>query len=201
MHGYPILYPKIMKILLFIFVTSAVHGTDTSHTSEYAGQQLRTIKSLSADDVEALQAGKGWGFAKAAELNGYPGPRHLLDMRDEINLSETQVEQIEALYAHMLVEAVPLGKKMVQLEQGLNESFAQQDINAESLEQQVMAIARVRGALRLVHLRKHLDAAALLTAEQISQYNKLRGYAKQQPCDAVPEGHDPKMWNKHHGCQ
>ena len=40
----------------------------------YAGQQTRAIKALSDDDIAALRAGEGMGMAKAAELNGYPGP-------------------------------------------------------------------------------------------------------------------------------
>lgn len=45
----------------------------------YAGQQQRSITSLSADDQLALRAGQGWGLAKPAELNGVPGPLHLLE--------------------------------------------------------------------------------------------------------------------------
>ena len=44
----------------------------------YAGQQARTIKALSDDDLAALRKGEGMGMAKAAELNGYPGPAHVL---------------------------------------------------------------------------------------------------------------------------
>ena len=44
----------------------------------YAGQQARAIKALSDDDIAALRKGEGMGVAKAAELNGYPGPAHVL---------------------------------------------------------------------------------------------------------------------------
>jgi hypothetical protein len=40
----------------------------------YAGQQARTTKALSDEDIAALSNGEGKGMAKAAELNGYPGP-------------------------------------------------------------------------------------------------------------------------------
>ena len=46
----------------------------------YAGQQARPIKSLSDDDIAALREGEGMGMAKAAELNGYPGPAHVLQL-------------------------------------------------------------------------------------------------------------------------
>ena len=50
----------------------------------YAGQQARTIKSLSKEDIAALLNGKGMGMAKAAELNGYPGPVHLLELVQQL---------------------------------------------------------------------------------------------------------------------
>ena len=54
--------------------TSSHHGA-----SPYAGEEARAIKSLSADDIAELQRGGGRGLAKPAELNGVPGPAHLLD--------------------------------------------------------------------------------------------------------------------------
>lgn len=62
----------------------------------------REIKTLSASDIEELSNGSGWGFAKAAELNGVPGPVHMLEMKTEIGLGEKQVRELENLYEQML---------------------------------------------------------------------------------------------------
>ena len=48
--------------------------------SPYAGQQTRAIKALSPEDLAGLLNGEGRGMAKAAELNGYPGPVHVLEL-------------------------------------------------------------------------------------------------------------------------
>ena len=63
------------------------------HGSPYAGEETREIKSLSQTDVDELLRGGGWGLAKAAELNGMPGPSHVLDMASELSLSAEQVER------------------------------------------------------------------------------------------------------------
>jgi hypothetical protein len=42
--------------------------------SPYVGQELRQIKALSPQEISDFLSGKGLGLAKAAELNGYPGP-------------------------------------------------------------------------------------------------------------------------------
>jgi hypothetical protein len=53
--------------------------------------QERAIKSLSDADIKALRRGEGWGLALPAELNGMPGPAHLLELKDQIPLSQYQI--------------------------------------------------------------------------------------------------------------
>jgi len=77
-----------ISILSIIYVNSAL--AQSEHHSTYSGQEKRWIKSLSSDDVQQLKQGKGWGLAKAAELNGMPGPSHILQMKDKIALTKTQ---------------------------------------------------------------------------------------------------------------
>ena len=188
-----------LMTLLLLLMTCVSRAAELS--SPYAGQQHRPIKSLSADDISALNTGQGWGLAKAAELNGYPGPLHVLELRTEINLSGEQLTAIESIYQEMLNEAVPLGKQLVADEQALNEAFAQGMIDEYKLKSLLSRIAETRSALRYVHLHKHLITHDLLTPEQVRQYNQLRGYGESDPCEQVPKGHNPVMWKKHHGCE
>ena len=76
----------LLSVLLSVFHGSGAGAAET-HPSPYVGQDTRPIKSLSADDILELRRGGGWGLAKAAELNGMPGPAHLLELKDEIPLS------------------------------------------------------------------------------------------------------------------
>lgn len=144
--------------------------------SPYAGQQMRQIKSLSAEDVDDLENGRGWGFAKAAELNGVPGPVHILEMKDKIGLSAAQTAAIEKLFSGMKARAVPLGKRLVSLERSLNGAFAGRGIDAPRLRKMLNEIGTVRAELRYVHLETHLKTPAVLSGEQIDAYNRLRGY-------------------------
>jgi Spy/CpxP family protein refolding chaperone len=171
------------------------------HLSPYAGQEKRAIKSLSKADIEQLQNGKGWGLAKAAELNGMPGPSHLLQMGKEISLSQEQTAKIQALYDDMKAKAIPLGKRYIALEKELNDAFAARTITKDQLKQQLDAIAEVHKELRYVHLVTHLMTPDILTPQQIDKYNQLRGYSSADPCDHVPQGHDPAMWRMHNDCQ
>lgn len=166
----------------------------------YAGQQERRIKSLSETDMEELRAGKGWGLALSAELNGWPGPAHLLELAAEIGLSTAQIEQVREMHTQMAEEARQAGARFIAAEERLDRAFADRAVDAGQLRALVDAAGAARADLRYVHLSRHLQTAALLSAEQIAAYNRLRGYAP-DPCDMVPEGHDPEMWRMHNSCK
>lgn len=172
-----------------------------SYRSNYTGQETRSIKSLSDDDIKQLQRGQGWGLAKAAELNGLPGPAHILQMKQEISLTGEQQAKIQAMFDDMKAKAIPLGKRLIKLEKKLNDEFANNIITDVSLRRQLDGIYKVLAELRYVHLAAHLETPKVLTAHQIKEYNRLRGYKNSDPCNNIPKGHDAQMWKQHNGCQ
>lgn len=156
---------------------------DAKHRSPYAGQEQRDIKSLSSSDIEALSNGKGWGLAKAAELNGVPGPVHLLELKEAIGLSPEQVAKIQALFKGMKEKAIRYGRKLIDLERELNIHFDRGTITRDLLRGLLKKIAQVRMSLRLTHLETHLDTPPILTRHQLMAYNRLRGYTGGTPMD------------------
>ncbi len=191
----------IILIAISILGIQNIAESASSHVSKYAGQENRNIKSLSHDDIDQLRNGKGWGLAKAAELNGMPGPAHLLEMKEEIQLSEDQKKQVEKLFAEMNEQAIPLGLRLIKLESRLNKSFENRSINKDKLKSLLNAISEIHAELRYVHLSAHLKTPHILTDEQIAQYNSLRGYSSGDPCSKVPAGHNAEMWKKHNNCE
>lgn len=173
--------------------------------SPYAGQESRGIKALSQEDIAGLLAGAGTpfgGMAKPAELNGYPGPRHVLDAVEagEFELAAQQQAQVEALYEEMRAEAIALGEQIVAIEKGLDDAFHNGTISEAVLREKVSESAGLYGQLRFVHLKFHLAMVDVLTPQQVAQYNELRGYAATDPCANVPEGHDAELWRLHNNC-
>ena len=144
--------------------------------SPYAGMQTRPIKALSEQQVADLKAGRGMGLALAAELNGYPGPAHLLELADKLDLSADQRSKLQELFASMKQEALPIGAKLLEQEAELDREFASHTITPESLKSSTAAIAATQGVLRETHLKYHLSTAALVTQSQMQRYSELRGY-------------------------
>ena len=155
----------------------------------YAGQQARSIKSLSDDEIAALRKGEGMGMAKAAELNGYPGPAHVLQLAVKLGLTEIQQRDVQAIFDRMSAAAKPLGRELIAQEQALGQLFAKGEITPDRLAAATTAIAELQGRLRAVHLSAHLETRALLNADQIARYQQLRGYG----ASPAPEHHH------HHG--
>jgi Spy/CpxP family protein refolding chaperone len=167
----------VMAVVALFGLTGAASTADSAR-SAYVGQQSRDIKALSGEDIAALRNGDGMGFAKAAELNGYPGPRHVLTLLRELRLSETQSAQVTAIRDRMSAAARPLGDELIDRERALDQLFAQREITPERLIAATAAIGEIQGRLRAVHLAAHLETRAVLSPEQIAQYDKLRGYTE-----------------------
>lgn len=144
--------------------------------SPYAGQESCEIKSLSERQLTGYREGQGMGYAKAAELNHYPGPRHVLDLADRLDLDTDQAERVEAIFEEMNSSAVSLGKEIVSQEAELNSLFAAGSIDVKTLGTLLSQIAELEGRLRFVHLAAHLKTRAVLSDRQVQQYDTLRGY-------------------------
>jgi hypothetical protein len=177
---------RLMAVTAFILSTlsSGIAFGQAGHGSKYAGQEQREIKSLSREDLSELRIGGGWGFAKAAELNGVPGPAHLLELKDRIPLSSAQITKVSAIYEDMKARAVSQGERLIELERQLESFFRTKATSDTRLRAQLAEIAEVRGRLRYTHLSTHLAVSAFLTEMQIARYNALRGYDGDSPSGA-----------------
>lgn len=157
----------------------ASQGHAPQSHAPYAEMKDRAIKALSEQQVADLKAGKGMGLALPAELNGYPGPIHVLEFADQMNLTGEQRQRTSELFRNMKDEAVPLGQRLIESEAGLDRLFANRTITPATLDTTTNDIARLQGQLRQTHLKYHLAMVDLLSPEQIQRYRQLRGYESQ----------------------
>jgi Spy/CpxP family protein refolding chaperone len=153
------------------------HYRQQEHKSDYKGQEKRAVKSLDASDIAGLEQGRGMGLAKAAELNGYPGPMHVLELSKELGLARKQADETMAIKAAMRQEAKDLGRRIVAKETELDRAFTAGIVDARTVDTLTAEIGALQGKLRACHLRAHVKMMTVLTAEQVRQYSKLRGYS------------------------
>lgn len=151
-------------------------GAAWAQTSPYAGDEGREIASLSAEDVAALRAGQGWELAKPAELNGWPGPRHALDLREALELTPEQATVLEAVFAAMQAEAQRVGAAYIAAERALDAAFHSGGPDRSRVEALTAEAGRGWAELRAVHLGAHLETRAVLSDGQVAEYDRRRGY-------------------------
>lgn len=168
-----------MKIILLslVLVSVAAGPALSQYTHQpYAGQQERAIKALDPTRIDGLRNGAGLGYAKAAELNGWPGPLHALELREALDLSSDQIATMEHLRRKMLAEAQPLGRELIAAERALDDLFAADQADPAAIDTVIAQAAEIEGRLRAVHLRTHIEAKPVLSRHQLVRYAKLRGY-------------------------
>lgn len=170
-------------VAVALVAATACQGTDPEAGADaptlaqpYAGLQSREIRALAPERVADLLAGRGAGYALAAELNHYPGPTHVLALAAQLELSAEQHDSVSSIKAEMQQEAARRGAELVNLEEELDGAFRLGLITPEWLASLTDRIADVDGRLRRVHLYAHLQMVDILSDEQVVLYDEFRGY-------------------------
>jgi Spy/CpxP family protein refolding chaperone len=158
-------------------VYGAEHGGAHMHAAPYAGMDKREVKALSEQQIADLVAGRGMGLALPAELNGYPGPLHVLELSKQLALTPDQHARTQEMFETMQRNAVGLGRRVIDRERELDALFSEKTATGDSLSAATAAAARAHGELRALHLRYHIEMRELLTPQQLARYTELRGYA------------------------
>jgi Spy/CpxP family protein refolding chaperone len=166
-----------MNTLFVVAVLTALSLPAAAQHQPYSGQEARDTKALSAEEVKQFLSGAGMGYAKAAELNRFPGPQHALELADRLGLSEEQRAAIKALMDAHKTEARAIGAKLVDAERALDDLFRSGRVSEAALGEAVRKAAALQGEYRLSHLETHRRLRPLLTDEQVARYDVLRGYA------------------------
>lgn len=144
--------------------------------SDYVGQESREIKALSSEDIQGYLEGRGMGFAKAAELNGYPGPMHVLQMKEALRISKSQEIKITAIFDKMKRETKALGKEIIAAESQLEREFRSNKANPSRVEDLTAMIGAIQAKIRASHLNAHIATKPIMTATQLEKYESYRGY-------------------------
>ena len=177
------------KIIVGLMISAFSVVVLANTVSPYTGQQTRQIKALSEQQVQGYLNGHGLGYAKAAELNHFPGPKHVLEFAEQLNLTEKQLHQTQLLFDEMKTEASELGQLFIEKERQLDRRFSAGEIDGASLKALLIDIGALQVNIRHVHLNAHLKQLVLLTDAQVRLYDQLRGYGAGPHHGAARDSH------------
>ena len=170
----------VFVVAVTVVLGALVAGTSAQHQGahgSHAGPGLAPHRQMQAtlDEIDRVIAqGLGAGMAFAADQNGYPGPRHVLELKDHLRLTPAQEARITALQTAMFAAARPKSARLLDAEARLRGLFADGIADEGRVRAAVAEVERARAEVRLVHLLTHLDTRTVLTDEQRRAYHEAR---------------------------
>ena len=147
---------------------------DLDRLMEAAQREAEKARDTQADP-QAEAVGSALDGRVKATL-GPDGRLRSLELADELQLTLDQRARTQALFDRMQREAAALGEEMIVAERELDRLFRDNRVTPENLAAATSKAALAQGRVRESHLRYHLAMMEVLSPEQVSQYNRLRGY-------------------------
>jgi hypothetical protein len=130
--------------------TAPGHGAGHRGQSPYAGtfDPASPIRALTLEELDQVRAGAGMGLARAAELNGLPGPRHVLDLGADLQLTPEQRAELQALYDQMLATARETGRQYLATQEAFEADLRAARVSVDALPERVAEVNRLRGSYK-----------------------------------------------------
>ena len=94
-------------------------------------------------DKEQLLRGEVQGEAFVAEINSFPSPRKILDLKDELNLTKDQLRKLDEMLKNLPISATMKGQDIIEAEEGLNSMFESGNINEKTLRAKLERIGKL----------------------------------------------------------
>jgi Spy/CpxP family protein refolding chaperone len=184
-------YARILLPFLLAILPSNPARAQSAHGHQHGahGQQQhagadaahRRVQAYLEEFDQVVGEGRGFGLAFAADQNGYPGPLHVLELKDQLKLTPVQEARMKALFEAMLVEARARAADLATAEARLRQVFAAGTADTAAVRAAVAAAESARADVRLVHLLTHLEAREVLSEPQRREYHRLRWGAGKNP--------------------
>jgi Spy/CpxP family protein refolding chaperone len=171
-----VMWGVMMASMLAALLGGAV-VTSGQHSHGHGGGHVgghRAAQACTTEFETVVGEGRGFGLAFAADQNGYPGPMHVLELKDRLALTAEQEAKARALMQAMFAESRPKSRRLLEAEAALRRLFAGTSADDAAVRAAVADVERARSEVRLVHLLTHLKTRDVLTAEQRRIYHEAR---------------------------
>ena len=164
---------KIGRMVPVVLGCAALAAGAPAVRPQQSNSAMQHHHSCIEEEQASIARGEGFGMAMPADMAGYPGPRHVLDMQKELGLTAGQKAGVEKILEAMHEKAMARGKELFDAQARLEQMFRDGRPEAD-LREQSFRVDSIHAELRWIHLSAHLAAQKLLTPEQIAKYTRLR---------------------------
>lgn len=168
----------IRSTFLAIMLATVTQSILAQPTSPYTELRAREIKALAPEQIRDLREARGMGLSLPAELNGAPGPLHVIELRQALAITDEQASEIERITVGMRARAKSLGEDIIRAEAALDQAFKNGTPDEAAVGALTERIGQLNGQLRAAHLNAHLQTKRVLTPVQLAAYDRARGYTE-----------------------
>lgn len=162
----------VMLLIIGLRAADAQHGAPPAGAGGLPHHALAEMCTKAFE--ENIAAGRGFGMAFVADQNGYPGPLHVLELKDRLKLTAEQDAKVQTMLTAMFAESRPKSARLLEGEAKLRHLFASGRADEASVRAAAEEVEKARTEVRLVHLLFHLRTRDVLTDEQRRLYHEAR---------------------------
>jgi Spy/CpxP family protein refolding chaperone len=170
-----IIVSTIVVGVLGTFALAAVQiGSHGSHGAGSSAAHRRMHPGLE-ERSGVIAQGLGAGLAFPADQSDYPGPCHVLELKDVLGLTAEQELRMEELQTGMFAASRPASSWLLEAEARLRRLFADGMADEPGVRAAVAEAERAWAEVRLIHFLAHLQTRTVLTEEQRRLYRQRAG--------------------------
>jgi hypothetical protein len=108
-----------------LVLIAALPGAEARHDRPRGRAAPNRLAEACATALDKnIAAGRGSGMAFVADRNGYPGPLHALELKDELKPTGEQEAEVRAVPTAMLAESRPQSERLLAADDNLRRLFA-----------------------------------------------------------------------------
>lgn len=166
--------PLALVLALLLAAPATAQQPGHHHTPGAPSDAHARVQAYAEEHDAVIASGRGFGMAFAADQHGYPGPMHVLELKDLLRLTPEQDARMRALLHAMFAESRPKSARLLEAEARLRALFASGAADEPRVRAAVAEVEGARSEVRLVHLLTHLKTRDLLTEAQRRAYHEAR---------------------------
>lgn len=165
---------RTWMVVAIVLAAASLATAQHAHDGASGGEPHLAAQRCQQQFEQVIADGRGFGLAFAADQEGYPGPLHVLELKDRLRISGDQEREMQRMMDTMFAESRPAAARLLAAERRLRSLFASGTADEASVRAAVADVERARAEVRLVHLLTHLKTRDRLTEEQRRLYHAVR---------------------------
>jgi len=133
------------------------------------------VKTLSYKQYNGyLNGDDNDNMALVAELNHYPSPQKVIELKKQLGLTPDELLKVTAINTELIRKKKEMGRFIIKNERALDSLFRLKRLDDGTLIFYTNRFGLYQGELRNAILQAYIKIGVILTADQVKKYHKLQ---------------------------